>query len=104
MSKTKRALIISHGHPSFSLGGGEVASYNLHNGLHDLPGWESHYLARVAPPIAQHRGSALMALRQKEREVLYYANDYDHFRLSNRNLPGWRRTSSAMSATCSRTW
>ena len=62
MSKTKRALIISHGHPSFSLGGGEVASYNLHNGLHDLPGWESHYLARVAPPIAPGRAASPLPL------------------------------------------
>lgn len=88
MSTNKRALIISHGHPAFSLGGAEVASYNLFQGLHDLPGWESHYLARVAPPVAPHRGSALMTLRQKEREVLYHANDYDHFTCSNRNLPG----------------
>ncbi|GAA4257882.1 glycosyltransferase family 4 protein [Azospirillum formosense] len=84
----KRVLIISHGHPAFSLGGAEVASYNLHQGLHDLPGWESHYLARTSPPVTPHGSSALMALRQKEREVLYHANDYDHFRLSNRNLPG----------------
>jgi glycosyltransferase involved in cell wall biosynthesis len=88
MSTNKRALIISHGHPTFSLGGAEVASYNLFQGLQDLPGWESHYLARVAPPVAPHRGSALMTLRQKEREVLYHANDYDHFTCSNRNLPG----------------
>ncbi|HYH37524.1 MAG TPA: glycosyltransferase family 4 protein [Azospirillum sp.] len=84
----KKVLIISHGHPAFSLGGAEVASYNLFQGLHDLPGWESHYLARTAPPITPHGGSALMSLRQKEREVLFYANDYDHLRCSNRNLAG----------------
>ena len=86
-SKDKKVLIVSHGHPAFSLGGAEVASYNLFQGLHDLPGWESHYLARTAPPITPHGGSALMSLRQKEREVLFYANDYDHLRCSNRNLP-----------------
>ena len=86
--RDKRVLIISHGHPTFSLGGGEVASYNLFNGIHDLPGWESFYLARVGPPVNRHKDSALMSLRQKEREILYYANDYDHFRCSNRNLPG----------------
>jgi len=82
----RRALIVSHGHPSFSLGGAEVASYNLHRGLSDLPGWESHYLARIAPPIAPHRGSNLMSLRQAEREILLFADDYDHFRCSSRNL------------------
>src|SRR3954468_4991336 len=81
-ARDKRILIISHGHPTFSLGGAEVASYNLFNGIHDLPGWESFYLARVGPPVARHRDSALMSLRQKDREVLYYANEYDHFRCS----------------------
>jgi glycosyltransferase involved in cell wall biosynthesis len=86
--RDKRVLIVSHGHPTFSLGGGEVASYNLFNGIHDLPGWESFYLARIGPPVNRHKDSALMSLRQKEREILYYANDYDHFRCSNRNLAG----------------
>src|SRR3954453_3940050 len=85
---TRRILIVSHGHPSFSLGGAEVASYNLHHGMQDLPGWESHYLARIAPPVSRHGDSALLSLRQKDREILYYANDYDHFRCSNRNLAG----------------
>lgn len=89
--RTRRVLVISHGHPSFSLGGAEVASYNLFQGLHDLAGWESFYLARTAPPIAPHRGTALMTLRQKEREVLYHANDYDHFRCSNRDPEGLER-------------
>ncbi|MGE5548519.1 MAG: glycosyltransferase family 4 protein [Solirubrobacterales bacterium] len=81
-----RVLVVSHGHPSFSIGGAEVASYNLHLGLNAIPDTESHYLARVGPPVARHRGTALMSLRQKEREALFWANDYDHFRLSNRNL------------------
>ncbi|HEV7336479.1 MAG TPA: glycosyltransferase, partial [Bosea sp. (in: a-proteobacteria)] len=28
-----RILVVSHGHPSFSLGGAEIASYNLHKGF-----------------------------------------------------------------------
>lgn len=87
----KRILIVSHGHPAFSLGGAEVASYNLFQGIHDLPGYESFYLARVGPPVARHRDSALLSLRQKEREILYFANEYDHFRCSNRNLEGIER-------------
>lgn len=78
--------MLSHGHPSFSIGGAEVASYNLHKGLNSLDGIESHYLARVGPPIARHRETPFMSLRQKERETLFYANDYDYFRLSNRDL------------------
>jgi glycosyltransferase involved in cell wall biosynthesis len=81
-----KILMLSHGHPSFSIGGAEVASYNLHKGLNALDGVESHYLARVGPPIARHRDTPFMSLRQKERETLFYANDYDYFRLSNRDI------------------
>ena len=81
-----RALILSHGHPSFSIGGAEVASYNLHRGLNHLEGHESHYLARVGPPVASHRDTPFMSLRQAEREMLFYANDYDYFRFSNRDI------------------
>lgn len=30
-------LMMSHGHPAFSIGGAEVASYNLFQGLNGLP-------------------------------------------------------------------
>ena len=81
-----KILMLSHGHPSFSIGGAEVASYKLHKGLNALDGVESHYLARVGPPIARHRDTPFLSLRQKERETLFYANDYDYFRLSNRDI------------------
>jgi len=81
-----KVLMLSHGHPAFSIGGAEVASYNLFNGLNRLPGCESHYLARVGPPISRHRDTPFLSLRQKERETLFYANDYDYFRLSNRDV------------------
>jgi len=80
-----RVLVISHGHPSLSLGGAEIASYNLHRGLKTLPGVSSFYLARVAAPVPRHGASALMSLRQKSDEILYHADNYDHFLLSNRN-------------------
>jgi glycosyltransferase involved in cell wall biosynthesis len=86
-----KVLVVSHGHPSFSIGGAEVASYNLHLGLNELPGCESHYLARVGPPVAPHRGTPFLSLRQQDREALYFANDYDYFRLSNRDLDSLSR-------------
>jgi len=81
-----RVLVLSHGHPSFSIGGAEVASYNLHRGLNELADCESHYLARVGPPVKPHAGTPFLSLRQKEREALFFANDYDYFRLSNRDV------------------
>ena len=86
-----KTLILSHGHPAFSIGGAEVASYNLHKGLNELPDCESHYLARVGPPLAPHRGTPFLSLRQQERETVFYANDFDYFRLSNRDLPSLSR-------------
>ena len=79
-------LMLSHGHPAFSIGGAEVASYNLFNGLNGHPDVSCHYLARVGPPIQPHRGTPFLSLRQKERETLIFANDYDYLRLSNRDL------------------
>lgn len=79
-----RILVVSHGHPSFSLGGAEIASYNLHKGLQECDSVDTHYLARVGAPTPRHAGTALMSLRQRGGELLYYAEDYDHFLISNR--------------------
>ena len=79
-----RVLVISHGHPAFSIGGAEMASYNLFQGLNRLPGTEAFYLARAAQPLARHRQTPLMSLRQGARETFLWADDYDHFLISNR--------------------
>lgn len=79
-----RVLVVSHAHPSLSLGGAEVASYNLHKGLRACEGVDTHYLARVGAPTPRHGGTALMSMRQLGGEFLYYAEDYDHFLISNR--------------------
>jgi glycosyltransferase involved in cell wall biosynthesis len=79
-----RVLVVSHAHPSLSLGGAEIASYNLHKGLQASEGVDAHYLARIGAPTPRHAGTALMSLRQRGGELLYYAEDYDHFLLSNR--------------------
>lgn len=64
-----RVLMLSHGHPAFSIGGAEVASYNLFNGLNELEGIDCHYLARVGPPIRPHSGTPFLSLRQRERRT-----------------------------------
>ncbi|MBM6594398.1 glycosyltransferase family 4 protein [Microvirga pudoricolor] len=80
-----RVLVVSHGHPSLSLGGAEIASYNLHKGLNEIEDVTSRFLARVGHPVVRHGETALLSLRQKEGEILYHADDYDHFLLSNHN-------------------
>lgn len=86
-----KVLVVAHGHPAFSIGGAEVASYNLFKGLGRLPGTTAHYLARVGPPVAPHRGTPFMSLRQAADETLYWADDYDWFLLGNRDLDGLER-------------
>lgn len=80
-----RILIVSHGHPKVSLGGAEVASHNLHKGLNAIPGVRSNYLARVGSPFPRHDASALMSHGLADDEILYHADRYDHFMLSNGN-------------------
>ncbi len=93
MAETERlrVLVISHGHPSVSLGGAEVASHNLHRGLNEVGDVRSFYLARSGSPTPRHGASALMSLGQKSNEVIYHADEFDHFLLSNRNTEEIRR-------------
>jgi len=83
MNEQLRVLVVSHAHPTVSLGGAEIASHNLHHGLKALPNVESVYLARVGHPVPRHAASALMSLRLAEDELLFHTDDYDHFFLSN---------------------
>jgi glycosyltransferase involved in cell wall biosynthesis len=91
MNEKLRVLVISHAHPAFSLGGAEIASHNLHRGLNALANVESVYLARVGRPVPRHAASALMSLRLAEDELLFHADDYDHFFMSNGDTPAISR-------------
>ncbi|MGH6860566.1 MAG: glycosyltransferase family 4 protein [Phyllobacterium sp.] len=91
MSGPLKVLVISHAHPSISLGGGEIASYNLHKGLNALQGVQSVYLARAGHPIPRHGTTALMSLRRSSDEILFHSDEYDHFYLSNHNTDEIRR-------------
>lgn len=76
-----KALILSHAHPAFSIGGAQVASYNLFRGLKAQDGWDAHYMAGIGPPVARHAATPLMSLGQAPDETLFWTNDYDWFRL-----------------------
>lgn len=81
--ETLRVLVVSHGHPGVSLGGAEVASHNLHKGLNQVAGVASAYLARAGSPFPRHTDSALMSHGLADNEILFHADRYDHFMLSN---------------------
>lgn len=73
-----RVLVVSHGHPAFSIGGAEVASHALFRGLDAMDGIEAHYLARTGSPVARHEETPLMSLRQGPRETFVHLDAYDH--------------------------
>ncbi|PTW44158.1 glycosyltransferase family 4 protein [Rhodovulum kholense] len=83
-----KALIISHAHPDFSIGGAQVASYNLHRGLRQQPGWTSHYLAGIGAPVMPHRDTPLMAMDRAPDESLFWSNDFDWFHLGSKDVGG----------------
>jgi len=79
-----RVLVISHGHPAFSIGGAEGASHHLFRAINAAgQGHEAFYLARATPPVRRHPDTPLLALRQGEREVFLHADAWEPFWLSN---------------------
>lgn len=81
-----KALILSHAHPAFSIGGAQVASHNLFRGLRQIDGWDAAYLAGVGPPMARHQATPILAVPGAPDEYLYWSDDYDWFHLGTRNL------------------
>ena len=78
-----RVLIISHGHPSYSIGGAEVASHCLFRAINALPEHEAYYLSRAPSSIRRHAATPLMSLRHGERETFFHTDAWDEFWLSN---------------------
>lgn len=81
-----RVLVVSHGHPAFSIGGAEVASHALFRGLSEMKGTEAFYLARAAAPLRRHADTPLASFRQGAHETFLHAEEYDHWWLSSRAL------------------
>lgn len=86
-----RVLVVAHGHPALSLGGAEVASHNLHRGLNATGDAASCFLARTGHPVPRHGASALMSMGLGPDEILFHADRYDHFMLSNGETDDLRR-------------
>jgi glycosyltransferase involved in cell wall biosynthesis len=78
-----RILIVSHGHPAFSIGGAEMAAHNLFRAIEATGEHESWFLARATAPIRPHGGVKLMSLGQGPRETFLHTDSWDHFNLSN---------------------
>jgi glycosyltransferase involved in cell wall biosynthesis len=78
-----RTLIISHGHPSFSIGGAEVASHTLFRAFNDDPQHEAFYLSRAPAAVARHAATPLMSLGHGRHETFMHTGEWDEFWLSN---------------------
>jgi glycosyltransferase involved in cell wall biosynthesis len=75
-----RILIISHGHPDFSLGGGEIAAY-AHWGELRRRGFEAMLVCRVSNSPG-HAGAPFFARSADGLEVLFSPPGVNHFRHS----------------------
>lgn len=60
-----RVLVFSHGHPTFSKGGGEFAAYYLYKGIDETPSHEAWFAARGEEKLL-HLGTPIASLNKKE--------------------------------------
>ena len=84
MPEKSRILIIAHGHPDNSKGGGEVAAYNLHNKLNTTDNYHSVFLARHKRDELLHPGS-LLSGTGRPNEVLLHSTRNNYFLHSQHN-------------------
>ena len=76
--KNERILVLAHGHPDFSKGGGEIAAYNLFKAYLDQPDVEeSWFLARAD----LKRGASGRLSRRRDREYLWEQSTPDIFNM-----------------------
>jgi len=74
--KQKKILIISHAHPKFSKGGGEIAAYNMYKELRKQ-GFDAYFLAAHFNEKAHHGYTPFSIVNEKE--ILFYASPMDYF-------------------------
>ncbi len=93
-----RILIVSHGHPDISPGGGEIAAYNLHKALQASDEFSSVFLARHNDPKLVHGGTTF-AGTGRPAEILFYSAMPDWFRFSQPDKAKvWRDFREALEA------
>lgn len=84
MDPAHRILVMSHGHPDFSLGGGEIAAYNLFQGYRDHPEvGEAWFLARAD----RGRGPTGAISLRRPNEYLWEqgVRDWQRWKAANQN-------------------
>ena len=85
-----RTLVVAHGHPHLSPGGGEIAAWNQHRALLAAPGHDSVFLARHDDAARAHGGTAFAATGEP-REILFRSATHDRFLFSQPDgAKAWR--------------
>lgn len=82
-ARKERILVISHGHPDFSLGGGEIAAYNLFKAYREHDGVEDAYFLGIHHSDTGACGE--ISLR-RNGEFLWDQTVNDWFRMASANI------------------
>lgn len=90
-----RVLVVAHGHPDVSVGGGERAAYCLFQHLKATEGVEPTFVARAAPAAVGHDGW-FGAFRGRQDELLWVPPPYDWFRRASASPATLRRQVEAL--------
>ncbi len=77
-----RILMLCHGHPDLSIGGGEIAAYRQCQALR-AAGHEVLFLAR-SPQLSPHCGTPFSQSATHAQDLLFHPPDIDHFLHSQR--------------------
>lgn len=86
-----RVLIIAHGHPALSAGGGERAAYSLFQHLKARPKFaDAHFAARAPHHLIGH-DAQFGAFRGQRDELLVSVPEVDHFTYQTANLNRLRK-------------
>ncbi|MBV9828354.1 MAG: glycosyltransferase family 4 protein, partial [Alphaproteobacteria bacterium] len=72
-----KVLIVAHGHPEMSSGGGETAAYLLFRGLKQAEGVKASFLAWTGHADRERTGTPFSTLRGRADEILFYGDPLD---------------------------
>ena len=79
-----RVLYISNSHPELYVGGAEVYSYSLYQGMQESGEFEPIFLARsTTPGHHPRRGTAFHTINADPNQVLWHQEDHDYFFLTS---------------------
>jgi glycosyltransferase involved in cell wall biosynthesis len=77
-----KLLVASHSHPRFSVGGAEIASYQLFEDLKSRPEYQTWFLGCIRDPKHQ-RHAGTFSQPFGPQEFLYTPGECDYFKFSN---------------------